>query len=81
MSEKQDLAILFSLLDKPTKEYMASPSFSRLEQEKEVIKHIEKFHLPEVNKLFAVHLFLLIWNGHNNTLLYATCMEHLMILM
>jgi len=53
MSEKQDLAILFSLLDKPTKEYMASPSFSRLEQEKEVIKHIEKFHLPEVNKLIC----------------------------
>lgn len=53
MSEKQDLAILFSLLDKPTKDYIASPSFSRLEQEKEVIKHIEKFHLPEVNKLIC----------------------------
>lgn len=53
MSEKQDLAILFSLLDKPTKDYMASPSFCRLEQEKEVVKHIEKFRLPEVNKLIC----------------------------
>lgn len=53
MSEKQDLATLFSLLDKPTKDYMASPSFRRLEQEKEVVKHIEKFRLPEVNKLIC----------------------------
>ena len=36
MSEKQDLAILFSLLDKPTKDYIDSPSFCHLEQEIEV---------------------------------------------
>lgn len=53
MSEKQDLAILFSLLEKPTEEFVSSPAFRKLEQETEVIKHIEKFGLPEVNKLIS----------------------------
>lgn len=53
MSEKQDLAILFSLLEKPTEEFVSSPAFRQLEQETEVIKHIEKFGLPKVNKLIS----------------------------
>lgn len=53
MSEKQDLAILFSLLEKTTEEYIASPSFKRLEQEMDVVKRIEKYRLPEVNKLIG----------------------------
>lgn len=53
MSEKQDLAILYSLLEKPIIEFISSPAFKRLEQESEIIKHIEKFRLPEVNKLIS----------------------------
>ena len=53
MSEKQDLAILYSMLDKPINEFISSPAFKRLEQENEIIKHIEKFRLPEVNKLIS----------------------------
>lgn len=72
MSEKQDLAILFSLLDKPTKEYMASPSFSHLEQEIEVVKHIERFRLPEVNKLICCSSILadLEWTQQYNSVRY-----------
>lgn len=73
MSEKQDLAILFSLLDKTTKEYMESPSFGRLEQEIEVVKHIERFRLPEVNKLICCSSILadLEWTKRYN---YVRCL-------
>lgn len=53
MNEKQDLAILYSLLEKPIVDFVSSPAFKRLEQENEIIKHIEKFRLPEVNKLIS----------------------------
>lgn len=72
MSEKQDLAILFSLLEKPTEDYIASPSFMRLEQEIEVVKHIEKFRLPEVNKLIGCSSILasLEWTQQYNSVRY-----------
>lgn len=53
MSEKQDLAILFSVLDKPVEEFTACPSFKNLEKENDIIKKIEPFGLPEVKKLIC----------------------------
>lgn len=53
MSAKRDLADLFSLLEKPTSEFVTSESFKRLEKEVDVIKYIEPFGLPEVKKLIC----------------------------
>ena len=48
MSEKRDLANLFRMLDRPIAEFVESESFKKLEQETDVIKHIEPFDLPEI---------------------------------
>ena len=53
MSEKQDLAVLFSLLDRPIAEFVESEAFKRLEREPDVIRNIEPFGLPEVKKLIC----------------------------
>ena len=53
MSEKHDLAELYRLMDGPVDEFVSSKSFKRLEQESDVVKHIEPFGLPEVNKLIC----------------------------
>ncbi len=53
MSEKHDLDVLFSMLERPTEEFMASIHFKNLEKEYDVIKRIEPFGLPEVKKLIC----------------------------
>ena len=53
MSEKQDLAVLFSLLDRPIAEFVKSEAFKRLEREPDVIRNIEPFGLPEVKRLIC----------------------------
>lgn len=53
MSEKQDLAVLFSLLGRSVSEFVESKSFKKLEQETDVIKHIEPFGLPEIKRLIC----------------------------
>lgn len=53
MSEKHDLAVLFSLLDRPIAEFVESEPFKKLEQETDVIKHIEPFGLPEIKRLIC----------------------------
>lgn len=58
MSEKHDLAVLFSLLEKPVTEFVESESFKNLEQEADLIRHIEPFGLPEVKKLICCSAIL-----------------------
>lgn len=53
MSEKRDLANLFRMLDRPIAEFVESESFKKLEQETDVIKHIEPFDLPEIKRLIC----------------------------
>lgn len=53
MSEKHDLAVLFSLLDSPIAEFVESEPFKKLEQETDVIRHIEPFGLPEIKILIC----------------------------
>lgn len=53
MSEKHDLAVLFSMLERPTEEFMASTPFKNLEKEDTIVKRIEPFGLPEVKKLIC----------------------------
>lgn len=53
MSEKHDLAVLFSLLDSPIAEFSESESFKKMEQETDVIRHIEQFGLPEIKRLIC----------------------------
>lgn len=53
MSEKHDLAVLFSLLDRPIAEFVESEPFKKLEQETDVIRHIEPFGLPEIKRLIC----------------------------
>lgn len=53
MSEKRDLANLFRMLDRPIAEFVESESFKKLEQETDVIKHIEPFDLPEIKRMIC----------------------------
>ena len=53
MSEKQDLAILYSLIDKPITEFVESEAFKRLEQEMDLISRLEPFGLPEIKRLIC----------------------------
>ncbi len=58
MSEKHDLAVLYSLLGKTVAEFVESESFKRLEKETDVIKCIEPFKLPEINRLICCSAIL-----------------------
>lgn len=53
MSEKHDLAVLYSLIERPIAEFVESEPFKRLEQEPDLISRIEPFGLPEVMKLIC----------------------------
>lgn len=53
MSEKHDLAILYSLIDRPITEFVESEAFKRLEQEIDLISHLEPFGLPEIKRLIC----------------------------
>ena len=60
MSEKHDLAVLCSLLDRPIAEFVESEPFKKLEQETDVIRHIEPFGLPEIKRLICCSELLAI---------------------
>ena len=53
MSVKQQLAILFGSVLLSTEEYRKLPAFKNMELEPEIIKKIEKYHLPEITKLIC----------------------------
>lgn len=53
MSEKHDLAVLYSMIDRPITEFVESEPFKRLEQETDLICRIEPFGLPEIKKLIC----------------------------
>ena len=58
MSEKQDLAVLFTLLDKPAETFVKSESFKNLEMKPDLIKQIEPYDLPEVKRLICCSAIL-----------------------
>lgn len=60
MNERHDLAVLFSLLNKPIAEFTESEPFRRLEQEVDLIGHIEPFGLPEVKRLICCSNLLML---------------------
>jgi len=59
MDVKRDLATLYTMLPTPLKEYRDSSSFQHLEKEPDVIKTLQKFHLPEVTRLICASESLL----------------------